>query len=206
MGAEMMRYSLRLVSAFAMALILGSFIGLDLGMVSGLDPRPNQGANEQQYLPDSETDYEGIRPLCAWRTRDVCAPLVEMTLPNGGEVFRGTEPISWLAIAFNGEPLNQDLYYSADSGEEWIVIATGLRETSFNWDTTNVPDGSNYLIRVVVHGDVTGGRDQSDRVFSVDNIGGTASPSSTIDPVLIYVISGFLGLFIVLAVIALKRR
>ncbi|MGD9382107.1 MAG: hypothetical protein PVI03_06645 [Candidatus Thorarchaeota archaeon] len=202
----MMRYSMRWVGAFTLVLLFGSFIAFGFGIFTDSDTRLKGETNEAQDIPSPETDTDGIRPLCAWRTRDVCAPLVEMTLPNGGEVFKGTETIKWIAFAFNGETLNQDLYYSPDGGEEWVVIATGLKETSFYWDTTNVPDGSNYLIRVVVHGDVTGGRDQSDAVFNVANMAGTISLSNPIEPSLVYVISAVVGLFVVIAVMIMRRK
>ncbi len=200
-----MRYNLRLAEAFALALFLGSFFALSLGMVSNSEAELYRGANDAQAVTAAETDTWDMRPLCAWRTRDVCAPLVEMTIPNGGEVFRGTELITWDAIPFNGEPLNQDLYYGADGGAEWIIIAVGLRETSFHWDTTDIPDGENYLIRVVVHGEVTGGQDQSDGVFTVDNSGDVSPLSNPIKPELMYTISAVVGIFLVLAVLIVRR-
>ncbi len=35
-----------------------------------------------------------------------------------------------------------------DQGEEWTILASNLTVTHFNWDTTTLEDGSNYLLKI----------------------------------------------------------
>ncbi len=79
------------------------------------------------------------------------APLVTLFSPNGGEVIAGEIAILWSAIDdvtmnLNGTIL---LQYSPNNGTDWIQIAPLLNNTGlYVWNTTVVPDGDLYLIRV----------------------------------------------------------
>jgi len=60
----------------------------------------------------------------------------------------------------SNELLETELKYSSDAGTTWNSIATGLTGVSnakltlasgsYNWDTTKVPDGDQYLIKAIV--------------------------------------------------------
>ncbi len=98
------------------------------------------------------------------------APIVSLTYPNGGEVVNNTITISWTAFDPNHDPIvGYDLLYSNDSGSSWYPIVTGIMGTSFVWNTTVVPNGDNYLIRIAAFDYELVGIDDSDAVFSIDN-------------------------------------
>jgi hypothetical protein len=93
--------------------------------------------------------------------------------PNGGEGVVGDLTILWSAsddmtMDLNGSIL---LEYSPDNGNNWSVIASQLNNTgSFVWNTTVVPDGNAYLIRVsATDGSNNTGSDTSNGTFSINN-------------------------------------
>ncbi|MFX0208315.1 MAG: hypothetical protein ACFFDT_20190 [Candidatus Hodarchaeota archaeon] len=104
-----------------------------------------------------------------WLKED--APTVTVDSPNGGESLSETETLSWTASDADGDSLTYSVYYSADNGTSWAFLISGLTNTSIDWDTTTVPDGEDYLIKVVVSDGTLTAEDQSDEVFTIDNAG-----------------------------------
>ncbi len=97
------------------------------------------------------------------------APTVTVIFPNGGETVSGVCVIQWNATDIDGDPLTVTIEYSDDGGATWYIIVAGISSTgSYPWDTTTVPVGDLYLIRITVN-DGFGGvaQDQSDGTFSV---------------------------------------
>jgi hypothetical protein len=96
-------------------------------------------------------------------------PVLSLSAPNGGETWVGTETIQWTVSDPEGSPVSCDLYYSDDAGSSWNLIVSGLSGSSHNWDTTSVPDGNQYKIRVVADDGEEQSSDESDGVFVIDN-------------------------------------
>ncbi len=103
-------------------------------------------------------------------------PGVTVTSPNGGETLSGTVTITWDESDDSGVA-KADVYYSDDGGNTWHYIGTAQGaaravsgSNSIQWDTTQVPNGNNYLIKVIVYDD-NGVHvyDTSDSVFQVYN-------------------------------------
>ena len=104
-----------------------------------------------------------------WLKED--APTITVDSPNGGESLSETETLSWTASDVDEDSLTYSVYYSAENGTSWALLASGLINTSIDWDTTTVPDGEEYLIKVVVSDGTLTAEDQSDEVFTIDNAG-----------------------------------
>jgi len=136
------------------------------------------------------------------------APSVEVTFPNGGETLNATETITWTAVDFDSDLLHYDVLYSANGGSTWTSLATGLTATTYDWNTTLVADGEQYLVRVVASDGVTTGADVSDAVFAIDNIPETTPGGGGIplDPTLLAIIAGVAIVAIILIVIVMKKR
>ena len=103
-------------------------------------------------------------------TIDNTKPTVTVTYPVGGEYLSGTVTMTWTTTDNN--PGTVDIEYSADGGETWNPIATGETDDgSYEWDTTLLSDGSNYLIRITPTDKAgnTGTPDTSDATFTIDN-------------------------------------
>jgi hypothetical protein len=94
-------------------------------------------------------------------------PVVEVLAPNGGEMWSGVQTILWQAW---GDGLQVDIAWSQDTGQLWNGLVWGHPNTgTYAWNTTTVPDGSAYLIRVEAYGEGLSGWDQSDATFTVKN-------------------------------------
>ncbi len=98
----------------------------------------------------------------------VNTPEVTVIYPNGGESLSGTETLSWTATDADGEDLTYDVQYSIDEGETWKAIAIGLKQDSYDWDTTQAPGSTLALIRVSASDGVNTGRDDSDMPFTLE--------------------------------------
>jgi len=100
------------------------------------------------------------------------APNVSVIYPNGREYLSGNVQVNYQATSTFPCPLNIDLYYSRDWGITWDSIATGLSNIgTYNWNTSNYPDGVCYLVEVDAYNNETGGSDISDSIFTINNPG-----------------------------------
>jgi Mg-chelatase subunit ChlD len=83
---------------------------------------------------------------------DNLPPTVTLIVPDGGEIWSGTQPIRWSATDSDPgqtEKLNIKLEYSADNGATWTeIIFDGVNDGIYQWNTMALDDGANYKIRV----------------------------------------------------------
>lgn len=112
--------------------------------------------------PDSDTDgiVDNPYPISGSANNKDNFPLVypyslhyltELTViyPNGGETLSGTIEIEWSSSSYSfSNPVSYSVYYSNNNGSSWSPLSSDLTTLSCLWDTTTVPDGSNYLIKV----------------------------------------------------------
>jgi hypothetical protein len=97
-------------------------------------------------------------------------PTINLISPIGGEVWSGVRNITWDATDPDGDPLSISIEYSPDGAGTWLTLATGeVNDGVYSWDTTTVPDGTNYLIRVTANDGKLSAKDQSDAVFIIRN-------------------------------------
>lgn len=66
------------------------------------------------------------------------------------EILSGQKEITWASSDLNDDKLVFSIEYSNDGGISWDYIISDLSEASYKLDTTQLADGSNYLIRVIV--------------------------------------------------------
>jgi len=96
------------------------------------------------------------------------APVVSLSQPDEGGIFTGDITISWIGSDVDlGDVLTFNLYYWNDGS--WIVIALGLTNTSYVWDSTSVPNGDFYRIRVSATDTMVIVYDTSVTSFTIDN-------------------------------------
>ncbi len=80
------------------------------------------------------------------------APEVSFVEPRGRLLkLNGSIKFSWKSYDFNDDALTYGVEISGDGGESWRVLAENLKETQFVWDSTSVPDSSNYLVKISVY-------------------------------------------------------
>jgi hypothetical protein len=74
----------------------------------------------------------------------------KITSSMNGTTLKGITIIRWVpssdSLRLN---VTYSIFYSVDNGTTWTLIVEGLTSYSYEWNTTNVPDGSNYIIKIV---------------------------------------------------------
>ncbi|MHA1947476.1 MAG: right-handed parallel beta-helix repeat-containing protein [Candidatus Hodarchaeales archaeon] len=75
---------------------------------------------------------------------------LNITTPIKDDTLTGQVDITWTpAMDTWNHEVNYNLYYSSDDGAIWTQLAGGLTSTSYSWNTTTVPNGFSYRIKVV---------------------------------------------------------
>ncbi|MFX0170419.1 MAG: hypothetical protein ACFE9L_00710 [Candidatus Hodarchaeota archaeon] len=103
--------------------------------------------------------------------------------PNGGEVLNGTIYINCTSsVDSHKHEINYTLYYSANSGQEWALLKSDLKSTSYQWDTATVSNGNQYSIKIVASycSEGLNATDLSDTIFIIENISGSGFPNYVI--------------------------
>jgi len=70
--------------------------------------------------------------------------------PGGGEVLEGMVTITWNATDADNDSLRVDVEYFGNDGEWIVLVEDAISIDSLTWDTTMVPDGTGYVIRITV--------------------------------------------------------
>ena len=98
-------------------------------------------------------------------------PTVTLNGPSEGQAVSGSLVITWQAKDQDGEDdaLQVDIYISADGGDTFSVLVSGLVGDSYVWDTTGVEDGDQYLLKVAVEDADGNVGEATSPIFSVAN-------------------------------------
>ena len=90
--------------------------------------------------------------------------------PNTHETYNGTIEIVWTpAIDFSGHVVDYSIFYSS-SGDMWDLLVEDLTTTTYDWDTSTVPEDGDYQIKIVA--ECSNGlsvEDVSDERFTIQN-------------------------------------
>ena len=95
------------------------------------------------------------------------APGLAMAFPNGGEVLKEKETISWDAQDEDRDPLTFNVLYSPDDGRSWYPVANGIRETKLEVDLSAFPGGEKSKFRIIATDGFNTVQDDSDAVFTL---------------------------------------
>lgn len=126
--------------------------------------------NQEHSISIKATDSKGNISVRTYTFTKVNAVPSEPVIlkPAAGETAVGTINIQWSeATDPDGDPLTYKVYYSTDDGTTKTEIATGLSGTSVNWDSSQVPEGSNYKIFVCANDGKVDGPFTSSGIFSI---------------------------------------
>ncbi|MBS3794606.1 MAG: hypothetical protein KGY80_06905 [Candidatus Thorarchaeota archaeon] len=105
-------------------------------------------------------------------------PHIELEQPNGGEVWAGTNNVTWIASDNNlEENLTFEVLLSADGGKTYQLLGAGLNRTWFEWNCTGFLNLTTYKIQVRATDGIYIVSDQSDSTFTAGDI--YTPPSTT---------------------------
>lgn len=113
----------------------------------GLDPKFNKGRN---ILTVISQDKKGRMSTPTVIEAFINSPPAISWLEPRKQFARLNGPIqfSWLASDINDNPISYQLELSDNRGQTWQTIAKDLKEQEFIWDSSSVPDNSNYIFKV----------------------------------------------------------
>jgi len=104
----------------------------------------------------------------AARTVSRHTPKTELIFPNGGETLQGpTVTVTWKSKDADGGKLTYDLFYSADAGKMWQMVAMNIQDTHYTVKLDELPGGDQSLFRVITTDGVNTDVETSDHTFSV---------------------------------------
>ena len=100
-----------------------SFADLETGLPNDSSPffltLPNPEGNDIGQISINKNNV-----ALAVSTPSNTPPEVAITFPNGAEVLRNQQTISWEGHDADGDSLLYDVLYSADGGQSWLPLAT----------------------------------------------------------------------------------
>jgi parallel beta-helix repeat protein len=108
------------------------------------------GIVDSAYVIDGGASNADPSPLVAPHNGPVLLR-ARIVFPSGGDTVSGIANIQWTApINWLDFDITYGVYYSPNNGSTWILLASGLTNTIYPWNITDLDDGSNYLIRVEI--------------------------------------------------------
>lgn len=127
----------------------------------------SDGIVDSPYTIDGDSNNQDSHPL----TTPLHLSTSTVIFPNGGATLNGIITIQWSpTIDQWGHSVAYTLYYSDDSGSTWFSLASDLDTTSYQWDTTTVLGGSEYLLKVVtICSAGLNTEDVTDSTFTIQN-------------------------------------
>jgi len=127
-------------------------------------------ADTPYYIAGNASNQD-LSPLTALANPSHSLSAPTIVYPYGGETLQGLVTIQWAATIDEWEhSVTYAVSYSADDGHPWIMLASGLSISEYEWDTTTVADGSAYRVQVVATcSEGLTAEDVSDAPFTIQN-------------------------------------
>lgn len=96
------------------------------------------------------------------------SPTVSLSYPSGGYVEAGaTEAIVWNGTDADGDDVTYKVEISADAGNTWETLASGVTAETYSWTVSQAP-GLSYKVRVTATDEKgSTSADQSASVFAI---------------------------------------
>ncbi|MFX0013088.1 MAG: C-type lectin domain-containing protein [Promethearchaeota archaeon] len=130
--------------------------GESVTYINWADGEPNDSGGEdyvELYESGEWNDLSGLEELyyiCEWdSTHNITTPTV--IFPNGGETLEGIINVLWSAStdSYDHHDVTYKVSYSIDNGVNWNLITKEVVATNYEWDTSTIPEGTSFLIKVV---------------------------------------------------------
>ncbi|MEK6858935.1 MAG: VCBS repeat-containing protein [Nanoarchaeota archaeon] len=105
-------------------------------------------------------------------TRNVSAHVPALTLTSypGSQIFSNQElTINWTASDSDGDTLSYAILVSPDNGTTYSTVALDLNQTSYSINSSDLPDGTTYKIKVLASDGANTNSSAMTNTFGVDN-------------------------------------
>ena len=100
---------------------------------------------------------------------DNVPPVISLIYPRGGESLKGATTIRWEASDNQDDILKINLSYSSVDNIDWHTIMVSEDDnTSYNWDTSLIPDGK-YILRISATDDAGNSAFYTTGNFTIDS-------------------------------------
>ncbi len=101
---------------------------------------------------------------------------VQIITPSNGEIYSDNVSISWTTNGAGNRYVDY-LYYSYDNGDHWDFLAVDSSLTgNYNWNTSNIPDGLLYKIKIISVAENGTSTEISDGIFKINKSSVNALP------------------------------
>jgi parallel beta-helix repeat protein len=108
----------------------------------------SDGFVDSPYTIDENKDPYPLTQLDLNHEHRILPP--KLISPTGGGKLGGTVYINWtLSVDSHKHPVNYNLFYSLDNGENWVEIKSNLLYHYYRWDTTEVPNSDTCLLKII---------------------------------------------------------
>ena len=108
---------------------------------------------------------------------------ISLKSPLSAQKYSGTVNISWSRQTITDSTITL-LSYSKNGGKTWAFLSKlPSADSSFQWNTALIDDGTRYKVRVMNVGDTIFAQTQTQTVFTVNNPGNGAPDVELISPI-----------------------
>ena len=127
---------------------------------------------------------ESISETFSIRNTEHVLTSVTLSNPTGGEILQDLVTITWTASVDSWDHnVTYIVYYWSNDGQNWIELVNDLTNASFIWNTTLVPDGTAYRIKILASDKLGLSIETVSEIFSIRNIEHTLTHVSFLFPV-----------------------
>lgn len=136
-----------------------------------------ESTSSERTSEESTSAASLSRVEIVYRTANT-APEVALTLPQGGEFWMGKKKVTWTGKDADKDTLQYQVDISQDQGKTWEPLHDKpLKALSYDWDTTQYPDGS-YRLRITADDALSNAEEaKSSEVFSLPFIIDNTAPT-----------------------------
>jgi FlgD Ig-like domain/Kre9/KNH-like N-terminal Ig-like domain len=143
----------------------GSYFWNTTSLESGTSYKIGIIAKDSSSTGKDQSDYFTI-----YHQADSTSPEIQLIYPKSVATLSGQENILWSANDADGDTLTINIYYSSDNGITWQILAEKIENTgSYLWDTTKLPNGNTYKIKLSVADGTTEVESQISSVLTISN-------------------------------------
>ena len=143
---------------------------VEYGVIINVDNTPGPPSEQLAWDFNNGQNYKFVFTNLGGGTVNV-----SLIQPNGGENIQGMYQIKWNATESQGASayITNNIYWTTNNEINWNPIVLNYGNSGiYNWDTTSVPNGNKYKIKIFSRYSGETNSDISDNTFTINNSSG----------------------------------